>query len=97
MCSATPTHTALLYRCLTQAYCLCCVCYWPPQDLYDLLQSPCFTLQIGYGMLDALLAVLYPELQPMLRALHSATTAPPPPSGTAAAAAAGGRGGSGSR
>ncbi len=43
------------------------------QDLFDLLQSPTFVLQLGYGILEILAVSAFPELKPLFRQLEGAT------------------------
>ena len=42
------------------------------QDLFDLLQSPTFVLQLGYGILEILAVSAFPELKPLFRQLERA-------------------------
>ena len=37
------------------------------RDLLDLLQSQTFVAHLGYGLLEILLAHMFPELEPLLR------------------------------
>mmetsp|Transcript_13710 Transcript_13710/g.41406 ORF Transcript_13710/g.41406 Transcript_13710/m.41406 type:complete len:1265 (+) Transcript_13710:304-4098(+) len=43
------------------------------QDIFDLLQSPTFLLQLGYGILEILAVSAFPELKPLFRQLERTT------------------------
>lgn len=40
------------------------------QDLFDLIQSPTFVQQLGYGLLKIVLLNLLPELRPLFRSIE---------------------------
>ncbi|GMH39284.1 hypothetical protein BSKO_07182 [Bryopsis sp. KO-2023] len=40
------------------------------QDVYDMLQSPTFVMQIGYGVVEVVLLALFPELRDMFARMH---------------------------
>lgn len=40
------------------------------EDVFRMLQSPTFVLQLGYGLLEILVVHLLPELKPLFRSLE---------------------------
>lgn len=40
------------------------------QDLFDMIQSPTFVLQLGYGVLEILVVNTFPELKTLFRGLE---------------------------
>jgi sorting nexin-13 len=40
------------------------------QDLFDMLQSPTFCSQVGYGVLEIAVVHLFPELKSLFRTLQ---------------------------
>lgn len=40
------------------------------RDLFDMLQSPTFCAQLGYGVMEVAVAHLFPELKPLFRSLQ---------------------------
>ena len=40
------------------------------RDLFEMLQSPAFCAQLGYGVLEVAVAYLFPELKPLFRHLQ---------------------------
>lgn len=54
----------------------CCPACGPPslcsgvRDLYDMLQSPTFCHQLGYGVLEVCIVHLVPELKALFRTLQ---------------------------
>lgn len=40
------------------------------RDLFEMLQSPTFSSQLGYGVLEIALVHLLPELKPLFRTLQ---------------------------
>lgn len=40
------------------------------QDVFDMLQSPTFVMQLGYGILEILVVNTFPELKTLFRGLE---------------------------
>ena len=40
------------------------------EDLFGMLQSPTFVLQLGYGLLSTAVVHLFPELKPAIRRME---------------------------
>ena len=40
------------------------------QDLFEMLQSPTFDMQLGYGLLEIGVIALFPELKPLFLQLE---------------------------
>lgn len=49
---------------------LCFVLGSGVQDIFDMMQSPTFVLQLGYGVLEILCVNVFPDMKPLFRQME---------------------------
>ena len=65
MCRLFPhcLPVALLFR--------MCLPFSGVQDVFDMMQSPTFVMQLGYGVLEILTVNVFPEMKTIFRSLEA--------------------------